>query len=46
MEKYFASRQISTGVYAIVQGYNVINYRYNLSNGDIPYEYDYNSQAA
>ena len=46
IEKYFASWPISTGGYAIVQGYNGINYRYNLSNGDIPYEYAYNSQAA
>lgn len=46
IEKYFGSWPISTGGYAIVQGYNGINYRYNLSNGDIPYEYAYNSQAA
>ena len=37
IEKYFGSWPISTGGYAIVQGYNGINYRYNLSNGDIPY---------
>lgn len=45
IEKYFASWPISTGGYAIVQGYNGVNYRYNLSNGSIPYEYAYNSQG-
>lgn len=44
IEKYFGSWPLSTGGYAIVQGYNGVNYRYNLSNGSIPYEYAYNSQ--
>lgn len=44
IEDYFGSWPLSTGGYAIVQGYNGVNYRYNLSNGSIPYEYAYNSQ--
>lgn len=46
IEDYFGSWPLSTGGYAIVQGYNGVNYRYNLSNGSIPYEYAYNSQGA
>ena len=45
IEQYFESWPVSTGGYAIVQGYNGVNYRYNLSNGDKPYEYAYNSQT-
>lgn len=44
IKEYFGSWPLSTGGYAIVQGYNGVNYRYNLSNGSIPYEYAYNSQ--
>lgn len=45
IKEYFGSWPLSTGGYAIVQGYNGVNYRYNLSNGSIPYEYAYNSQG-